>query len=214
VSESVEVRDVSLGGIRIHAAREVPVGTQLCLEFRRPDLGLDETLHGEVVWSRRDADQAGFNIGIRFLGNDPFLAEQLFEKLSTLPSVATETAEQSLAEERRLSPRVQERCPLRYRLAPAGWFSPWYPASVMDLSGSGLAFCTSEEVKDRCFLEIELSLPGGVSKVRARSLVVRSHRKEGTGWMVGVHFLEMSEEHQRLLARYMAAALESRLEGS
>jgi c-di-GMP-binding flagellar brake protein YcgR len=213
-SQSVEVRDISAGGARIHAAKDVPVGTQMALEFRRPDLGLDETLQGEVVWTRRDADQAAFNIGIRFLGTDTFPAEQLFEKVSKLPSEPEQPVEPLPAEERRLAPRVQERCPLRYRPAPAGWFSPWFSGSVVDLSGSGLAFSAGEEVKDRSFLEIELSLPGHAGKVRARALVVRSERKEGPAWSVGVHFVEMPEEHQRLLAGHVAEALQRRLEGS
>jgi len=198
--------------VRIHTGRELPVGTRLSVDFRCPELGLDEAIRGEVVWTRKDADAESCNIGVRFVETDPFPAEKLFEKVAALPEEAPAASEPAPPEERRVSPRVPEGCPIRYRPSPAGWFSSWFSSSAVNLSGSGVAFAAEEEqIKENGFLELEIALPAPGGKIRARALMVRCEQLEEEGRVVGVHFVEMSEEHQRALAEYMANALQRSL---
>jgi len=214
-SEDAEVRDLSAGGVRIHTGKESPVGTRLSLDFRCPELGLNEAIRGEVVWTRRDADAESYNLGVRFVETDPFPAAKLFEKGAALPDEAPAAPEPVPPEERRVSPRVEEGCPIRYRPAPAGWFSSWFSSSAVNLSGSGVAFAVEEEpIKEKGFLELEIALPAPGGKIRARALVVRGGQLEEKHRVVGVHFVEMSEGHQRALAEYLADALQRGLETS
>lgn len=216
--QEVELRDLSAGGARLHSYHEIPEEARVAIEFKLPEMGLDSTMHGNVIWSRRNSLTDEYDLGVRFAETESFEAEKLFDKVTALaPAEEEEEQEEQESspappEERRLAPRVQEDCPVHYRSYPAGWFASWHLSRAADISGSGLAFFTSEQIEEKTMIEIEISLPGASLKPRPRALVIRCLPEDEDTYRVGAHFIDMSEEHHQVLAEYIARSLQERLE--
>ena len=216
----VEVRDLSAGGTRLHSYHEIPEEARVAIEFKRPEIELDSTMHGNVIWSRRNPLTDEYDLGVRFSETESFAAEKLFDKVTALaPEEEGEDQQEqeqesspAPPEERRLAPRVQEDCPVHYRNYPAGWFASWHLSRAADISGSGLAFFASEPIEEKTMIEIEISLPGTSLKPRPRALVIRCLPEDEDTYRVGAHFIDMSEQHHQVLAEYIARSLQERLE--
>jgi c-di-GMP-binding flagellar brake protein YcgR len=216
VLDRLEVRDISLGGVRIHSPGPLSRGSRVSLEFDQPEVGLLMAMNGEIVWVRPDPSGGGCEAGARFIDTDTFTASQLLSKVLSLPTVVRTEQPAEPAVERRRAPRLVEPCPVEYRRVSARWFSPWHPSVALDLSGSGVAFRSLEESPLETLLSVRVRLPRNQGTVRARGTVVwcTKESENPPSYRVGLHFLEMSAHDQHLLAGYIAHELQERIDRS
>ncbi|MHB8836762.1 MAG: PilZ domain-containing protein [Candidatus Methylomirabilia bacterium] len=104
--------------------------------------------------------------------------------------------------ERRLSPRVVSRFPLRYQAIPfAG--GGYCEARVEDLSSEGLRFQCRDEVRDRGGMLLELQLPAGMPvHFFGRAAWVRELPNNG-GFEVGGRFEDQSTWGRKTIEQFL-----------
>jgi c-di-GMP-binding flagellar brake protein YcgR len=211
----VDLRDISEGGVRLHSDFAVEKGTRMLLDFKRPDHGLEQTVHAEVMWVRPDPENTQWDWGVRFQENESFAIQQLFEKLSSIsedPLPAPQPAPQQ-PEERRGTVRILENCAVRFAKSPTGWLTSWIDSTALDLSGSGIAFKSTSPHEPGSMLDVEILLEGETMRLKATGVVARCDELQEGEHRLGLQFIKMDDRSQKQLSSYLSRRLRERLEG-
>jgi hypothetical protein len=214
-SAKADLRDISEGGARLHSDFTVEKGARMLLDFKRPEHGLDQTIHAEVMWVRPGPENTQWDWGVRFQENESFAIQQLFEKLSNvsenpLPEPQPELEE---TEDRRGAVRIQENCPVRFANSPTGWLTSWTNSTALDVSGSGIAFKSAHPHEPGAMLDVEIQLEGETTRPKATGVVARCDALPEGEHRVGLQFIKMDDRSQKQLSSYLSRRLRERLEG-
>ena len=111
--------------------------------------------------------------------------------------------------ERRRAPRADVTIPIH--LSPRG---DSHPATLTNLSTSGLCCTFHEAVSEMTLLGIEVDLPGTDSRARMQGAVVRCDKVPNASpatYEIGVFFTEMSTETRRALGQFMEAQVAAQI---
>ena len=104
--------------------------------------------------------------------------------------------------ERRLTPRVTSRFPMRYRAIPvtgAGYFD----ASVEDVSTEGVRFRCGEGVRVRSGLLFELQIPGAQPACTLGRAAWVRELPGAAGYEVGSAFVDQSTATRKRIERHI-----------
>jgi len=210
----VDLRDISEGGARLHSEFPVERGSRILLDFRRPESGLDQTFHAEVMWVRPNPENTHWDWGVRFQASESFGIQQLFEKLNNISEdpIPEPKPVQKQPEERRGAVRIQEHCPVRFAKSPASWLTSWMTSTALDLSGSGIAFKSSHPHELGAMLDVEIQLQGETARPKVTGVVARCDALEAGEHRVGLQFIKMDDLSQQLLSSYLSRKLREHLD--
>ncbi|MDA0840505.1 MAG: PilZ domain-containing protein [Planctomycetota bacterium] len=210
----VDLIDIGEGGARLHSDFPVENGSRMLLDFKRPEHGLDQTLHAQVMWVRSDPENTSWDWGVRFQESESFAIQQLFEKLSNTSEVPIPAPQiiQKQPEERRGAVRIHENCPIRFAKSPAGWLTSWTPSTALDVSGSGIAFISKRPPEPGTMLEVEIQLQDEPIRPQITGVVARCEALPGGEYRVGLQFIQMDDTSQKQLSSYLSRRLRERLD--
>jgi c-di-GMP-binding flagellar brake protein YcgR len=210
----VDLRELSEGGARLHSDFPVEKGSRMLLDFKKPENGLDQTVHAEVMWVRADPENTQWDWGVKFQENESFAIQQLFEKLRSASedSIPEQKPIQKQPEERRGAVRIQEHFSVRFTKSPAGWLTSWMTSTALDLSGSGIAFRSTQPFDPGTMLDLELQLQDEATRPKVTGVVARCDALPEGEHRVGLQFVQMDEMSQKQLSSYLSRRLREHLD--
>lgn len=203
-ASTVDIIDISLGGISLHVDRSLKIGTEYMLRIDTSNHSI--SVKGTVVWSTlggsRKTEEGDivplYSVGMRFNN----LAS---EKINDLVNfIEAHKEEQDSVRQHSLSGL---RVNMRFHLAANGNFILTCPEdfSVNKISMGGMLIETGEALELDQLLPMEISLPGGneISFTGRIASCVPIETTEPKQFAVGISFLNMPAENTEKLTDFI-----------
>jgi hypothetical protein len=110
--------------------------------------------------------------------------------------------ESTIVKEKRKSPRVKTKIPVRFREIRDGAETVGVGSLTCDVSAGGLRFTMNKEISTACRLILELDIPSRTKPIKAVSKVAWVQKaKAGEDYEVGSQFMEITEKDRELIAK-------------
>jgi len=203
-----ESRDVSVGGVAVWVAKELPPKARMEVAFLGLAGGDDIVASGRVAWCSWRADRLAWEAGIELLG----LSEDALSKLLSLIN-AVEWARRRGAQDTAGAPRTRFDPPpgstAAYRRAGSLHDAPWHEAPLRGLSLRDVYLSLPEPLGRGADLEIRLQPDDG----DPLPLVLRGMVAEiftslrGDAWEARVSIRHVSDQDRMRLATWLSGMI-------
>jgi c-di-GMP-binding flagellar brake protein YcgR len=192
------VRDLSIGGMRIIADCALDEGEVLPMTFSIP--GIEGVLSAECSAARQTRMPDGrYEIGIEFKSMDTEIELKLMDHIAVKAGYIVEC-------------REYLRCGLRTKVAYSLESDPGTVRECMsaDVSSLGLKLIFEETIKDGTELRLQFHLPDETEPLTAAARVAWARHGENDRTEAGIEFQDIDDRDRLRIERFVQKTLESK----